>query len=54
MVLVALAAALPGDAQFTDNRIPDEKLVNGTEAKIVMPKGAGSLDSYDRTYTEAN
>lgn len=52
-VLVALAAGLSDGSNFSDNRIPDAALVSGVEAKVVMPKGAGSLASYDRSYTQA-
>jgi hypothetical protein len=52
-VLIALAATFSDSPKFTDNRVPDAALVSRAEAKVVMPKGAGALASYDRAYTQA-
>ena len=52
-VLIALAAIASDSPTFSDNRVPDEQLVSRVEVKVVMPKGAGPLASYDRSYTQA-
>jgi hypothetical protein len=44
--------ASPSDAKSMDSRIPDEQLISRVEREVVMPKGAGPLSSYDRSYTQ--
>lgn len=51
-ILVALTAALTNPT-ISDNRVPDARLVSRVEAQVIMPDGAGPLNSYDRSYTQA-
>ena len=50
LMMMVQAAASP---TFANNRVPDVALVSNLEKSIVMPKGAGQLASYNRSYTEA-
>jgi hypothetical protein len=53
LALLLAGAAVPARPAITDNRVPDAALIAQMEARIVMPQGAGPLESYDRAYTEA-
>lgn len=52
-VILVLSAGLSEEPKFSDNRVPGVALVSSVEARVAMPKGAGSLASYDRSYTQA-
>jgi hypothetical protein len=52
-LLMLAAAATPARPAITDNRVPDAALIARMESRIAMPKGAGPLESYDSSYTEA-